>query len=167
MTLTTHALVGAAAAALVPQNPLAGFCLGFVSHFAIDAIPHWHEGGMLRSARENPHDPLDTDMVLGKEFLGDLVFVGGDAVFGLALAVAIFGFWLFHLPLIAIVAGVVGGQLPDALQFVYYKLRPAFMTPLQRFHVHIQHEFDNPLMLLVEAALVVAVIAALKFLIYS
>ena len=41
MTLATHAVVGAAAASLIPTHPFLGFIAGFVSHFAIDAIPHW------------------------------------------------------------------------------------------------------------------------------
>jgi hypothetical protein len=41
MILSTHAIVGGAIASLFPSHPLLVVAAGFVSHFAIDAIPHW------------------------------------------------------------------------------------------------------------------------------
>lgn len=41
MTLTTHAVVGAAIVGLVPAHPEIGLTLAFASHFVLDAIPHW------------------------------------------------------------------------------------------------------------------------------
>jgi hypothetical protein len=39
--LSTHAIVGAAVASLMPDHPALAFASGVASHFAIDAIPHW------------------------------------------------------------------------------------------------------------------------------
>jgi hypothetical protein len=163
MTLTTHAVVGAAAASLFPQQPIAAFAAGFVSHLLIDAIPHWQDGStMLRSLRTDPRDPLKTDMILGKKFLLDLVYLGSEAGAGLALAVGIFCFWLFHLPLIVIFFGVCGGLLPDALHFVYFKTRSKLLEPFERFHIWIQREYPSPLFLSVEALLAASLIGILK-----
>ncbi len=159
MTLTTHAIVGAAAASLVPAYPVLGFALAFGSHFAIDSIPHWNEGkALLRSIKKDPNDKLKTDMKLGVTFLRDLLVLAADALLGLVLAVCIL-YLLFHVPSYVVLIGVVGGQLPDALQFVYMKTRLSIMTPLQKFHGRIQEEHDNVAYLGIEAGLILSVIA--------
>lgn len=40
MFVTSHLLTGAAIGSVVP-NPLLTIPLAFVSHFAMDALPHW------------------------------------------------------------------------------------------------------------------------------
>lgn len=42
MFLTVHVATGAAVSTII-QNPLATVPVAFVSHFALDAIPHWHD----------------------------------------------------------------------------------------------------------------------------
>jgi hypothetical protein len=136
MTLTTHALVGAAAASLFPEHPYAAFAAGFVSHFAIDALPHWdYRPASLKKDRANP---LNTDMVLDKRFFLDLLVIGGDAVLGLVLSITIFYFWLFHAPLLIVCIGAGAGLFPDALQFFYFKTRSKMLEPLQKFHIWVQ-----------------------------
>lgn len=54
MLVTNHVLSGALIGA-VARRPLPAFALGVVSHFALDAVPHWGKfgtlpGGMLRVA---------------------------------------------------------------------------------------------------------------------
>ncbi|MDE1924654.1 MAG: hypothetical protein KGH79_00530 [Patescibacteria group bacterium] len=164
MTLTTHAIVGAAAASLFPAQPIAAFAAGFASHFAIDAIPHWDYEPA--SAVKDKHNPLATDMIIGKAFFEDLAVIAGDALLGLALSVLIFNAWLFHVPLLIVVIGVVAGILPDPLQFLYYKTRSKILEPLQRFHQWIQK--PSPIGVApwigvgLQCALVVMVIALLK-----
>ena len=85
MTLTTHALVGAAAASLFPEHPYLAFAAGFASHFAIDALPHWDYADYLRSMEWDPAQHLHTDMRLGKDFLRDLALIGADALLGFVL----------------------------------------------------------------------------------
>ena len=41
MILSTHAVVGAALASLMPSHPIAAFVAGVASHFVIDSTPHW------------------------------------------------------------------------------------------------------------------------------
>ena len=164
MTLPTHAIVGAAAASLFPQAPVAAFIAGFVSHLVIDAIPHWNEGRMLRSLRVDPNDHLNADMELGKDFLLDLAYLGSETAFGLAVGIGIFCFWLFHVSLLVIFLGVIGGLLPDALHFVYFKTHSRILKPFESFHSRIQKEFPNPILLGTEVLLVFVIVGTLTVL---
>ena len=136
MTLSTHALVGAAVATLFPTHPAAAFVAGFASHLAIDSLPHWDY--KPRSLVKNYEDPLETNMTVGKDFLMDFVKIALDAIIGASLAMLIF-YVLFHVASITIIMiGVVAGILPDPLQFVYWKTRTPLLLPLQRFHIWVQ-----------------------------
>ena len=41
MILASHAIIGAAVGRLFPLSPFYGFLAGLLSHYAMDAIPHW------------------------------------------------------------------------------------------------------------------------------
>ena len=158
MTLTTHAVVGAAFASLVPNEPLLGFALGFASHFAIDSIPHWNEGhAFMRSVVKDKQNVLGTRVQNGKDFLHDITVVLADSMLGFALATVIL-FYFFHVPIYIVLLGAFAGQMPDGLQFVYFKMHWRWMEPLQKFHSKIQKESTNPLYLLREAGLIAAVV---------
>lgn len=136
MTLTTHALVGAAAAQLVPAHPALAFVAGFVSHLAIDSLPHWDYE--LLSMKRDEQNPLSHHLSFGKEFPLDLLRVGSDALLGIALSILIFSQLLETSTWLIALAGAIGGIAPDPLQFVYWLTKWKFMEPLQRFHVLIQ-----------------------------
>ena len=140
MTLTTHAVVGAAAASLFPEHPYLAFAAGVASHFAIDALPHWDYGHYLRSMQWDPAQGMHTDMRLGKDFVRDLAIIAGDALLGFVLTFV--AAWILKVsPEIALV-GAGAGIYPDLLQFVYYKIRKTTLEPmlhdLQTFHVWLQ-----------------------------
>ncbi len=169
VTLTTHALVGAAAASMFPEQPYAAFAAGFASHFLIDAIPHWDYIDYIRSFKRDPHG-LDSDMELGRHFLRDLAILGADALLGAVLVLLIMCGWL-GIPVEVAFIGAGAGLYPDLLQFVYWKTRKTFIEPslelLQRFHRLVQQtsplDVDPRLGLGLQAALVVAVVVLLKF----
>ena len=145
MTLTTHALVGAAAASLFPEHPYLAFAAGFASHFAIDALPHWDYGEYLRSMQYDPIQHLHTDMRLGKDFVRDLALIGADALLGFVLTFV--AAWLLKIsPEIALV-GAGAGLYPDLLQFVYFKIKKTrferSMARLQLFHAWVQEGKDR------------------------
>jgi len=158
MTLTTHALVGAAAASFFPAHPYVAFAAGFVSHLAIDALPHWDEGSyMLRSVRVTGAGKTDRDMVIGKDFISDFTYLGFESLVGILAAVFIFFGWL-HAPLAIVLVGAVAGLLPDAMHFIYFKTRSILLTDFERFHSYIQREHTNKRYLFVEVTLVVGVV---------
>ncbi|HEY5383340.1 MAG TPA: hypothetical protein VIJ88_02170 [Candidatus Paceibacterota bacterium] len=158
MTLTTHAIVGAAMASLVPQEPVLGFVLGFISHFALDSIPHWAEGpALLRSMIKNKQNVLKTNTKGGVDLVHDMLVVSADSLLGIAGAVLLF-FYLFHVPLYIVLLGAVAGQTPDGLQFIYFKTHWRWMDKLQLFHNAIQEEYASLLYLLREAGIIGAVV---------
>ncbi len=147
MVLATHIVIGSAVASLFPNNPIVGFSLAFVSHFAMDAIPHWDY--KLKSKvdlGENPGDPLDSDLEISPQFVRDLFCIGLDILIGVALAIFILG-GAGKFSLSALVAGASGGVLPDFLQFAYMKIRRDPLTSLQQLHhfIHTKKRIRNPL----------------------
>jgi len=140
MTLTTHALVGAAAASIFPHHPYVAFAAGFASHLAIDSIPHWDYARWLTSVDKDPGNPLNNDMRWGWGFAHDLAIIATDAVLGTILAVVLLGWAGVSVP-IALV-GAWAGVLPDFLQFVFYKTRGTLLgfvlMPLQELHIRLQ-----------------------------
>ena len=131
MTLTTHAIVGASAATMFSFHPAAAIAAAFLSHFAIDVTPHWDY--ILRSGREDPQNPMNSDMIIGKDFIFDLVRVCVDALLGIALSLLIF-FPQESYQLLIVLLGAGFGILPDPLQFAYWKIRKEPFLSLQRFH---------------------------------
>jgi hypothetical protein len=136
MTLTTHAITGAALATLIPNYPILGFVVGFGSHFILDAIPHWDYYHPV-SKKEDEID-LNNGLALGKGFLKigikDLLKIGIDGLLGLLLSFVLLG-TLHQHSLWAIFMGAIGGMTPDALQFFYFRWKHEPLKSLQRFHV--------------------------------
>ncbi len=158
MTLTTHAIVGAAVASVIPSHPVIGFIGGFASHFAIDSIPHWAEGEILLRSVDRPKTPASRTVRASKDLAHDFVVVGLDSLLGFLAAAAIL--WgLFGAPLYIVLLGAFAGQLPDGLQFLYFIFKPRFMVPLQTFHERIQEEHTNIAYLGIEAGLILVVLA--------
>jgi hypothetical protein len=128
MILSTHAIVGGAIASLFPSHPGLVAVLGFASHYAIDAIPHWDyplqsiavgQGADNRRLRR------------GHGLFLDLALIGFDACAGVALAI-----WLFatSATLGVIILGACAAILPDPLQFVQSLYPHEPLKSLQRFH---------------------------------
>ncbi|MBI4225251.1 MAG: hypothetical protein HY617_02885 [Candidatus Sungbacteria bacterium] len=142
MILTTHAVIGAAAASMVPEHPVLAFGVAFASHFAFDAIPHWHYP--VASIIKDKKNPMNNDMVVGKHFIADVAVIGFDALLGIGISLAAFAYFL-HVPYLLILIGALGGILPDPLQFVYWKFRRQPVKSLQRLHrlVHAKTDLDN------------------------
>lgn len=143
MVLTPHAIIGAAVARAFPTNPLLAFTAALVSHFLLDAIPHWHYS--LRSQTKDPLSQLNDDMKIGSPFFFDLIRTGADFWLGFILTFLLFPASDSSL-LTTNLAGIIGGVLPDPLQFVYWKIRKEPLRSLQRFHlgVHSKIYISNP-----------------------
>jgi hypothetical protein len=131
MILSTHAIVGGAVASLFPSHPILVIALGFASHFAIDAIPHWDYPLQSISVRPGSNNG---ELRFNRLLLADLLLIGLDAFAGLTLAVYLFAspgsVWVIAL-------GAIAGMLPDPLQFAYSLYPHQPFETLQRFHVWI------------------------------
>lgn len=141
MVLVTHAVVGAALGQLLPGGPILSGIIGFVSHFALDLVPHWD---YRLSAVIKGERPGETDRVLsGRPLAIDV----GKVLFDVALG-ALLIWWFLTSPWessTVIWAGAFGALLPDGLQFLSLKFRPRWLEPLQRFHhlVHSEQDFKT------------------------
>ncbi len=136
MILATHAIVGAAIASLNPSRPVSGFFAGFIAHFILDAIPHWEYE--IKSGSIDPH--IGSRFLFDRDFFGDILRIGSDAALGIILSLV-----LFYSPnaFAAVLAGVLGGITPDALQFVYVRIRKGPIIYLQRFHEWIHSPYKK------------------------
>ncbi len=142
VTLTTHAIVGAAIASVIPEHQILVFGLAFASHFAVDAIPHWDYH--VRSGAINPK--IGAAMSYDKNLVLDLLSIGFDALLGIILSLLIFA-----SPATAgvVVLGAIAGILPDPLQFAYTRWRHEPLITLQRFHQWIHTDLrllDRPIL---------------------
>lgn len=130
MILTSHSITGAAVASIFPQKPILGFLAGFLSHFLLDAIPHWDYP--LRSGFLNPR--VASPFKVEKALLWDVLTVGSDILFGLIAALLIFS----NIPLNIVLLGVFAGILPDALQVPFSRTKFSLFIAIQNFHKRIQ-----------------------------
>lgn len=133
MSLATHAIIGAATARVLAFNPIIAVLAAFVSHFILDAIPHWDY--KLKSQIDLDHPENGVSMTFGRAFVDDLIKINFDFFLGLAVVVFIFFINNPSTGLIAIL-GAVAGTLPDFLQFVNGKIKnkPQLIIWFQQFH---------------------------------
>jgi len=143
MTLTTHAVCGAALAAVFRLNPASALVVGVASHYLLDSFPHWDY--KLSTAKVKEKNLLVIDLPVSRHAIGDFVKIGFDGLLGFFLAFTFFttssqNGW------ISILAGAAGGVLPDGLQFVYMKFRRAPVSDCQRLHdfAHSATKIANP-----------------------
>lgn len=143
MILATHAIVGAAVGRFFPENPFLALITGFISHFLIDAIPHWqYPLKSIVKDKNNPKDLMREDMVVGEDFIGDLTLITIDLLSGLVLALYIFG-TKGNLLNPSVLLGALGGILPDALTFAYFKFRVEPLATIQRLQIFANREGKN------------------------
>lgn len=96
MTATSHALIGASIASLIP-NPILAIPLAITSHFAADLVPHWDAGTNRR-----------------KKSIMQLRFEAAfDVLLGFALVYLIFGSIVSSVYLFIM---IIAAQLPDWLE---------------------------------------------------
>jgi hypothetical protein len=156
MILCTHAIVGAALASFLPSHPAAGFAIGFISHFALDAIPH--RDYPISSRCVNP--TIGAPMVFDGAFLRDMATIGSDGLFGITAALFLFA---STANLWAILLGAVGAMLPDPLQFLHARVPHEPLRMLQRFHrwAHTDKQIKGIILGFGTQAAFVAVVVAL------
>jgi hypothetical protein len=128
LTLTTHAIVGAAIASVMPAHPSLALAAAFASHFLLDAIPHWDYPIRSDSVKPGVAAAMRYDWAL----FTDVFTIGTDAILGIGLALL-----LLARPsdLVLVFCGACAAILPDALQFAYTRFPRGPLVSLQRFHL--------------------------------
>ena len=138
MILTSHAITGAAVASFFPNHPVMAFSIAFVSHFALDAIPHSQYEILSDSFNSENYVNLTFNKLLFLDFLK----VGTDGIFGLTLGLLLFSnpqtFWV-------ILGGSIFAILPDFLLFVCLKFPYRPLVILKKFHtwIHFNRHLDR------------------------
>lgn len=153
MILTPHILLGAAIASKIPN--IWGLILAFLSHFVLDAVPHWEYSikGVQRTKKN--------------QFLRDALKVELD----FCLGVIIFTFIAVDLSPIRVVYGLLGiaaAAFPDGLMFFYYISGRKYLRKFTEFHYWIhpkRHKIKQKLSFLtIFSQILVGIIAVLIFL---
>lgn len=163
MVLTTHAAAGAAITLAFRSNPWLGLVLALLSHFALDAIPHWHYP-VKRLKRELANGNRRAPE-LNKGVMKDLLAIHADFALGIGVA-AWAGLRFAPEDIVLILIGAALGTMPDFFQLLYYLFPSSPLAHIQRFHirVHTKTRLDNrPLMGIGSQA---AIVAGCLYLIY-
>jgi len=139
MLVTNHVLAGAVIGAAAPRRPVSAFALGVLSHFALDATPHWGKW----TGRPTFMEVAVPDGL------------AGIAAMGAMTALAPRGGRL------AVLAGMAGAALPDLDKpsRVFFGRSP-FPRALDLFHVRIQDEAPHRLKYELAAAALFSAAAA-------
>lgn len=118
MLVTNHVLSGAVIGAAT-RRPVTAFALGIVSHFALDAVPHW--GKWPR--REDFMRVAVVDGLTGLAAMGAMAALAPDDT------------------RVAVLAGMAGAALPDLQKpsIVFFGRSP-FPRRVDEFHGRIQRE---------------------------
>jgi hypothetical protein len=135
LTLTTHAIAGAAIACVMPVHPYLAISSAFASHFLLDAIPHWDYP--IRSDAVKPG--ICAAIKFDGALLADVLAISADALLGLSLALVL----LARSNNFLVVFCAAGAAIfPDALQFAYKTFPREPLISLQGFHSWIHSKRD-------------------------
>jgi hypothetical protein len=131
MTLATHGVVGSLVAQSLAWNPFLAIPIAFLSHFVLDAIPHWDY--QLHSVSGDYNDSMTWKFSYGVSFISDCLKVGIDFIIGVGLSLVAFKIlgqelsWVGWLGLLVAVS-------PDFFHFIYSHFPNKAINLLQRFH---------------------------------
>ncbi len=173
MTLATHAIIGAAAAELFPSHPVLGFIAGFLSHFLLDAIPHWdykilsdYANPNVAMAQNEGGTGASSKITIDRNFYLDLIRISSDGLLGFALSFIIWHPGGFHEEWVVFL-GAFAGMLPDFLQFVYMRFPHQPIVALQAFHsfMHAKTRLTNRPMfgIVSQLAVLIAIVLITKY----
>ncbi|MEK7212305.1 MAG: hypothetical protein AAB686_01350 [Patescibacteria group bacterium] len=162
MTLTTHAVWGAAAAVALRQEPALGMAAALLSHYLLDTIPHWDYG--IFSLHRDSRDPLRRRFTLSMNSLKDALRIGSDFLCGLAVA-ALAVNTVYPDYILLGLGGALIAILPDFLQFIYFVLpiKPLAWHQVLHSRMHTKNRWrDEPVLgLFVQLVLVLVAASAL------
>ena len=141
MTATNHALTGALIVVLIKKPELA-LPLAFLSHYALDALPHYNPRGVNLQSFKN-YDEAYRRKFKDNSFL--IIFAIDMLLFASILILSWF-VGLNNLPHWEVFLGALLGASPDfeggfylLCQILRIKLKnPGYISPIARFHIKLQ-----------------------------
>lgn len=147
MILSSHIITASAVAAPLLSRPLNFanatliFFVSFLSHFALDALPHW-DYKMSSFPKENGERLFVCKMSF---FIKDLAKNFLDCFAGIAAAIFIIGWPQNFFGFLAFGLIIFGSILPDALEALFVIKKWRALEPLHKFHfaIHGKRIFQN------------------------
>lgn len=135
MILFSHAIAGAAAANLFPDNPAAGLAAAFLSHYLIDTIPH-RDYEIEHFFDEDPKTAKKAfrNMTAKFKFFASVTL---DAVLGVFLSLVLFV--RDERSLYLTIMGIAIAFLPDLFQFLFHKFKKQPWIFFQYIHDAFHH----------------------------
>ncbi len=113
MVITPHMLVGAAVGSQASSVWLA-FCFGLLSHFLIDALPHWDYIKRVDIGNPSHLKKIALDFILGTLLVLILVWSEPQKIF--------------------ILIAIIAALLPDFLEVAYQNFNIKLLRSFSRFH---------------------------------
>ncbi len=138
MILTPHALLGAAVANLVPNEPVLGFALAFFSHYVLDMIPH--KDYDINSFMDKKTSTM-VSIFKSSAAAIKLLFIILEAIGALILCFLIFV--KDEKSAVITLLGIIGAWLPDFFQLLYYKFKKQPFIFFQRLHDKMGRDIEN------------------------
>ena len=156
MTLGTHATAATAIGFFIPGPWWLGWFLSFLSHFLLDAIPHY-DYDEKRGGKKPWHFKIN------EEFTVNVLKIAVDLVLGLLIPLAI-AFW-FNLSYIYILGCAILAMAPDFLHPIHLIADWKIFRVIQRFHVwiHNPHKIKRPLFGYFQQGLIIIFFISLIF----
>ena len=153
MILSTHAIVGAAAAQFFPGAPALTFGAAVASHYLVDLIPHReYTVNFFEKVQLGRHE-ISTVNFKNWNW-ADTIKVSLDIALGLAVAIFLLG----HLGWLVLTLGILGGILPDTLRF-FKPLRKAEILHA-KVHYHKKWNIQSVFIFFPEILLDLAIVLA-------
>jgi len=141
MILTSHIVISGILASKT-QNYFLAAIIGLISHYVLDAIPHWD---YLPDEFET-QTKTDKNFVKRKTFWREIIKISIDALAGFGL-LAFFVFLDKDAHIAPLVISALFGILPDAMQFIYWLTNWKFIkwnVDFQEFAHRLIHKKINP-----------------------
>lgn len=129
MTLTTHAAIGAAIGHQM-GNPLLGFCLGMISHFLVDMIPHG-DGKFAESFLKKQ-----------RKTKAAVAYVTVDAAIAILFILVLMNLGDYTNRL-AFSASIAGSIMPDLLTALADVTKARILKPFVKLHFFFHNFFLN------------------------
>lgn len=154
MILVTHGIVGGAIGVAAGSVP-AAIITGFISHFILDAIPHWD---YQVDAVEKGETFRDNEIHASK-IKKAILKVGSDGLLGILVPILLAH--VFNHSYIFVLLGAASAILPDFLQFIYMKTKTKTLYHFMVFHhaIHSHVRLDKKPLLGISLQAVIWILA--------
>ena len=141
MILASHIIISGILASKT-QNYFLAAVIGLISHYVLDAIPHWD----YLSDEFEPGIKTEKSFIKRKEFWREIIKITTDALAGFGF-LAFFVFIDKDANIAPLIVSALFGILPDAMQFLYWITDWKFIKwniDFQEFAHNLIHRKINP-----------------------